>query len=203
MRPATVGPGGRSAGGARPAAPVRAAPVRAAPASVIALLAVVVALAGCATEPDPVVTFPPSTFGSGVVTAATDTTRASVERALAGLGFTATPAQSPYRPGEAQRFTEAPRLVLEVVIPASDVVVPISIYEFSNDDAAASAGDEQARYVASPVGQVLFPPGTQFVVRRLGRTVVFYDWLPADEEPAEAEIATALAAIGIEIEVPR
>lgn len=175
----------------------------AASVATLAIVALAVALVGCATAPAPVVTFPPSTFGSGVVTSATDTTRASVERALAGIGLTAAPAQSPYRPGETQRFTDAPRLVLEVVIPASGVIKPISIYEFSNDDAAASAGDEQARYVASPVGQVLFPPGTQFVMRRLGRTVVFYDWLPADEEPAEAEIATALAAIGIEIEVPR
>ena len=186
-----------SIGGARPGG---AAPVR---AVVATLVAFAVALAGCATAPAPVATFPPSTFGSGVVTSATDATRASVERALAGIGLAATPAQSPYRPGETQRFTDAPRLVLEVVIPSSGVIKPISIYEFSNDDAAASAGDEQARYVASPVGQVLFPPGTQFVMRRLGRTVVFYDWLPADEEPAEAEIATALAAIGIEIEVPR
>lgn len=196
MRLTAVDPGGAGRG--------RATRGRATPRAVaFTLVALALALAGCATAPDPVVTFPPSTFGSGVVTPATDTTRGSVERALAGIGLTATPAQSPYRPGETQRFTDAPRLVLEVAIPASAVVVPISIYEFSNDDAAASAGDEQARYVASPVGQVLFPPGTQFVMRRLGRTVVFYDWLPADEEPAEAEIATALAAIGSEIEVPR
>lgn len=171
---------------------------------VAALAACALVLAGCAAAPDaPAVTFPPATFGSGVITSATDRTRAAVERALAGIGLSATAAQSPYRPGESQRFTDAPRIVLDVRLPGSDAVVPISIYEFSNDDGAAIAGSEQARYVASPVGQVLFAPGTQFVMRRDGRTVVFYAWLPAADVAAAREIATALTVIGTEIEVPR
>lgn len=163
-----------------------------------------VSLAGCAATPDaPPITFPPATFGSGVITAATDATRRAVERALAGIGLTAAAAQSTYRPGESARFTAAPRIVLEVTLPASDAVLPISIYEFTNEDAAVSAGTEQARYVASPVGRVLFAPGTQFVMRRDGRTVLFYAWLPAEEQAGAGEIATALTAVGIEIEVPR
>ena len=172
------------------------------PAAVaIAIIAIV--LAGCATTRDePAVTFPPATFGAGVSTSATDTTRRTIEGTLAGIGLTAAVAQSPFRPGESPRFTDAPRIVLDVALPGSEVVVPISIYEFTNEDAAVAAGDEQARYVASPVGRVQFAPGTQFVIRHEGRTVVFYAWLPAEDVPGTAEIATALAAIGVEIEVP-
>lgn len=170
----------------------------------VAALAMAGMLAGCATVPSaPAITFPPATFGPGAITSATDTTRRTIERALAGIGLTAAAAQSPYRPGEAARFTTAPRVVIEVTLPGTDAILPIVIYEFSNEDAAMSAGDEQARYVASPVGQVLFPPNTQFIMRRDVRTVVFYAWLPAEGEARAGEIAKALTAVGVEIEVPR
>ena len=99
-------------------------------------------------------------------------------------------------------FAAAQRTVLEVALPGADAVAYISIYEFSSRDAAVAAGDEQARYVSSPVGVVLFAPGTRFVMRQMGSTVIFYSWLPADEVPRAGDIAEALESIGAEIEVP-
>ncbi len=159
---------------------------------------------GCGSgAQSPLATFPPASFGTGVLTAAAAATHDAVDRALRGIGLSAAAPDVAYRPAETRLFAAAPRIVLEVAQPASEVPAFISIYEFANVDAAAMAGAEQAAYVASPAGLVLFPTGTQFLVRRAGTTVLFYSWVTADEAPRAAEIATSLQAIGSEIEVAR
>ncbi len=171
-----------------------------------ALLGAALLVVACAPDRGgPIVTFPPTTFGTGLVTGATEATRANVARAVAPLGLRLGRPQAPYRPGESPLFEAAPRTVFEIELPGGSGAARtalLSIYEFANEDAATAAADEQARYVASPVGRVLFTTGTQFTIRRDGRAVVFYAWLPAEDEPLAREIADALGSVGIAVAVP-
>lgn len=177
---------------------------RPAAATFLALLALAMLVAACGTERETaLVTFPPATLGAGIVTAASDVTRKAIDRSLSGIGLSAGLPQIPYRPGEAPLVAAAPRTVLEVAIPGGSGPAYVSIYEFANVDSATAAGAEQARYVASPVGRVLFTTGTQFAVRQSGTTVVFYSWLPSADDPRTDEIASALESVGTVIEVPR
>lgn len=174
----------------------------AAPA-VAAVLAAAVALAACAPGA-PRTTFPP--IGStprpaGDATAAT--TRAVVD-ALGAAGLPAREATRPYRPPEGALLAGAPRTVLQVTLPDDPTHGYVVIYALGSPASAAAAAQDHAAYVASGPGGIQFPPGTQFVIRVVGSTVVFFNWSPQTSTDARTEqIATVLGAIGTGVEVPR
>ncbi len=171
---------------------------------ITALAATAMVLAGCATVRDgPTVTFPPSTFGSGAVTDASTAAQREIDRALGTIGLFSVVPRVPYRPAEAPRFAAAPRTVLQVSVPDVGTSEYISIYEFPDAQSAAMAAREQAAYVASPVGRVQFPTGTDFTIRQLGSTIVLYTFLPQAGLGRSIEIAKVLRALGTVIEVPR
>lgn len=137
-------------------------------------------------------------------TAAAAETRAAIAAALAARSLQLDDPKVPFRPPETVAFAAAPRAVYQVVLPEEHDHGFISVYEFPDAAAAASAGQEQAAYVGSGPGRVLFPLDTRFVIRQLGTTVVFYAWSPGSSaDPRAADIQPALETLGSAIAVPR
>ena len=74
---------------------------------------------------------------------------------------------------------------------------------FVDPASARQAAREQAAYVASPVGRVQFPTGTQFTIRQFGSAVVFFSEVPGSSPDDQApDVAEALRSVGEEVEVP-
>jgi hypothetical protein len=171
-----------------------------------AVLIVCVAAAACgvgAGRSAPV-TFPPQSFGAaGSPTPAMQQARNAVTAALGGFGIIVDEPQSPYRPAETRRFAGAPRAVIRAVLPRDPERGLISIYGFVDPASARQAAREQAAYVASPVGRVQFPTGTQFTIRQFGSAVVFFSEVPGSSPDDQApDVAEALRSVGEEVEVP-
>ena len=168
------------------------------------LVGLLVAGCGIAANGGPPATFPARTFGTGTVGSATLVARGLVAAALATEGLEVVDPKVPYRPAEAPLFRAAPRTVVLVPLPNDPDRWFVSIYEFRDSAAAAAAATEQAAYVASGIGRIQFPPGTQFVIRQVAAAVVFYAWNPGDSADSRLPlIATALATVGTGIAVPR
>jgi hypothetical protein len=148
--------------------------------------------------------FPSEYFGpSRPPTGAVAATRAALQQALGARQLQVTDPQVPFRPPESPRLAAAPRSVVQVVLPQDPAHGFVSIYEFADDAAAADAGREQAAYVASGPGRVQFTTDTQFVVRQLGPTIVFFAWSPdTSPDPATPKIPEALETVGVGIPVP-
>jgi hypothetical protein len=149
-------------------------------------------------------TFPPIGATTRPAGAAAASTQAAIAEALAGVNLQLEVFASPYRPAESARLSTAPRLVVRAVIPDDPDHGLIVIYEFLSTADATSAAQEQAAYVASGVGRVQFTPDTQFTIRVVGSTVVFYDWAAANSpDPAKAQaVSTALETLGFGVPVP-
>jgi hypothetical protein len=149
-------------------------------------------------------TFPPVGATTRPAGAAAASTQAAIAEALSGVNLQLEVFASPYRPAESASLSTAPRLVVRAVIPDDPNHGLIVIYEFLSTADATSAAQEQASYVASGVGRVQFTPDTQFTIRVVGSTVVFYDWATAnspDEAKAKA-VSTALETLGFGVPVP-
>ncbi len=172
-------------------------------ASVVALLLVVALASGRVAVPGSA-TFPPVGATTAPAGPAAGSTRAALVDALGTQGLQLEDVVTAYRPAEAPRLAVAPRLVVRVIVPADPDHGRILIYEFRDTGAATVAAQEQAAYVASGVGRVQFPPQTQFTLRVVGSTVVFYAFSTSDvPDPERASgIATALASLGFEVPVP-
>jgi hypothetical protein len=168
----------------------------------VAGLAVAVLSAGCGGTSPPrssAVASQPAGPTAGPAAAAA---RAAIEQALGARSVQLEEPQVSYRPGEAAAVATAPRRVLRAILPDDPTHGFIVVYELPTEAAATSAAEAQAAYVASAVGRVQFPFGTQFVVRRLGRAVIFYAD-PADSPDDQAsDVAEALRTVGTEVVVP-
>lgn len=149
-------------------------------------------------------TFPPAGATTPPAGAAAASTRSDVAAALASANLQVQDVQAPYRPAESARLATAPRLVIRAVIPNDPDHGRIVIYEFLSTADATTAAQEQAAYLASGVGRVLFTPDTQFRLRVVGSTVVFYAWAPANSpDVARATaVATALESLGFGVPIP-
>lgn len=172
-------------------------------ASVVALLLVVALASGRVAAPG-APTFPPVGATTAPAGPAAASTRAALADALRAQGLQLEDVVTAYRPAEAPHVAAAPRLVVRVIVPSDPDHGRILIYEFRDTGAATVAAQEQAAYVSSGVGRVQFPPQTQFTLRVVGSTVVFYAYSTADvPDPDRASgIATALAGLGFEVPVP-
>ena len=172
-------------------------------AAVVALLLIVALASGRVAAPG-APTFPPIGATTAPAGPAAASTRATLADALGAQGLQLEDVVTAYRPAEAPRVAVAPRLVVRVIVPSDPDHGRILIYEFRDTGAATVAAQEQAGYVSSGVGRVQFPPQTQFTLRVVGSTVVFYAYSTEDvPDPDSASgIATALAGLGFEVPVP-
>lgn len=170
------------------------------------LLALAVSLGACAggAGSAPVVTFPPQTFGpAGTPSPLLLQGRAAIAQALGQASIQIDDPEAPYRPAEAPALAAAPRAVYQAVLPQEPGRGYISIYQLADPAAATAAARAQAEYVASPVGRVQFPTGTQFEIRTLDSLVVFYPWLPGGSEDDQGRaVAEALRSVGTAVPVP-
>jgi len=98
----------------------------------------------------------------------------------------------------------APRTVFQAVLPDDPAHGFISVYEFPTLPDAEAAAEEQAAYVTSGPGRVQFPPDAQFIIRRVGTTVVFHVFSRGSSgDPRGADVAVALQSLGDPIAIPR
>jgi hypothetical protein len=168
------------------------------------LVSAAVAACGVGAGRGAPVTFPPQSFGAaGSPTPAILQARSAVTAALGAAGIIVDEPQSPFRPAETPRVTAAPRSVIRAVLPRDPERGLISIYGFMDPSAAARAGQEQAAYIASPVGRVQFPTGTQFTIRQFGSALIFFSEVPGSSpDPQAVDVAEALRTVGSEVVVP-
>jgi hypothetical protein len=149
--------------------------------------------------------FPVESVGPSIsTTAAVAETRAAIATALATKSLQLDDPKVPFRPPESLAFAAAARSVYQVPLLQDPNHGFISIYEFPDASAAATAGQEQAAYVGSGPGRVLFPPDTRFVIQQMGTTIAFYTWSPENSpDPQTPDIQAALETLGTRIAVPR
>jgi hypothetical protein len=168
------------------------------------VLAAVFAIAGCgAGSRTPATTFPPASFGIGHTSAAATETRRLITVALAAEGLQTQEPQVVFRPAEASSLANAPRLVLQAILPDDPQHGYIVIYELRDATTAAAAAREQADYVSSGIGFVQFPPDSEFVIRTVGATVIFFAWSPGNSpDERTPKVASALETVGTQVDVP-
>ena len=158
-------------------------------------------VAGCAASgPAPSVPAAavPATSTPGAVSPAVLQTRGELVRALGTQNLVLTDSQSPVRPAESPSLAAAPRAVYQVQLPKDPDKGFIVVYEFPDATQAAAAAAQQQAYLANGPGRVQSPQGTVNVIRALGPTVIFYEWLPgAAQDPSAPGIQQALETIGV------
>ena len=151
------------------------------------------ACAGVSTGPSS----PPSPTPQVSLSGAVDLARGQIQAALGARQVQVETPQQPYRPAESPSMAGASRAVLQAVLPQDPTHGYIVVYAFPDPSSAAAAGADQARYVATGPGRVQFPFGTQFVIRQLDTTVIFYSWVPGSSpDPQAPDVAAALQTIG-------
>ena len=176
------------------------------PRRLVLLVAIVLAvpftLAAC-TGGTPRTTFPPLGVTPPPAGEATAAARAEVIRALGELGLQATDSARVYRPPEGPLLTAAPRSVLQVTLPDDPSHGFVVLYALGSPTAASAAARDHAEYVSSGIGWINFPPGTRFVLRVVGSTVVFFHWSPdVSSDDRTQSIEEALLRIGSGVPVP-
>ncbi len=124
-------------------------------------------------------------------------THALVVRALGNASFVVQDSPSDYRPGESPELYSVPRGLVQVIIPSEPQGEHVVIYEFTSAGEADRAGREFAAYLRGGTGAVQYPRDSQFVIRRVGPTLVFFAWSPSvSPDPRVAELAAVLETIG-------
>jgi len=145
---------------------------------------------------------PGATPTMGTTGDATARTVVLVTNALAAESLQAIVPQSPYRPGESPALVNVPRGLLQVVLPDEPSGGYIVIYELSSPAEAEAVGRDFAAYLASGTGAIQYPRDTQFVLRRVGQTLVFFPWsAEASTDERVPQIAVALGTVGEAIPV--
>ena len=128
---------------------------------------------------------------------AAERTAGQVTAALQARSFQVVVPQAPYRPGESPALQDVPRRLLQAVLPADPQGGYVVIYELPTNGDADRVGKEFAAYLASGTGAIQYPRDTQFVLQRVGQTLVFFPWSPqADADPRTAELAVAVGEVG-------
>lgn len=161
-----------------------------------ALLAL--SVAGCGAGPGLLVTPAPSPSPLASLDPALASARAQVVAALGAASIEVQDARVAYRPAEGTLMREAPRTVIQAVIPGAPDRGFIVLYGFADPAAAVRGARDDATYIASGPGRVQFPNDARFTIRQLGSVVVFQAYSPGTSPApqAEAAVATALASVG-------
>jgi hypothetical protein len=120
-----------------------------------------------------------------------------VSAALQAQRFQVVEPQNPFRPGETAELLQVPRRLLQTVLPDSPEDGYVVVYELPSNNDAERAGRDLATYVASGPGAVQYPRDTQFTIRRIGQTLVFFSYSPeANPDPALPQMAAVLETLG-------
>jgi hypothetical protein len=174
--------------------------------AVVALVVAALALTACGPTPSapPVVQSPPGTVGpSRTVGPAAAQTRAELVRVLGARNLVLQDSSAAFRPPEDPRFTAAPRVLYQVILPDAPSEGFIVVYEFGDPTAAAEAATAQAAYLASGPAKVQSAFGARHILRLVGSTVVLYSWVPGGgEDPRQPDIQAALETLGTGVPVP-
>jgi hypothetical protein len=127
-------------------------------------------------------------------------THDAVAAALEAASFQVQDPQTPFRPGESPALIDVPRRLLQVVLPSDPGGGYIVIYELPSNDDADRLGRDFVGYLASGPGAIQYPRDAQFVLRRMGRTLVFFPWSPSvSPDPRVAQLAATLATLGAQV----
>lgn len=120
-----------------------------------------------------------------------------VAAALTAAGLQVADPQTPYRPGESPSLVDVPRRVLQLVLPEDPGHGYVVIYELPTGGDAARVGADFQGYLAGGTGAIQYPRDEQFVLRRVGQTLVFFPWSSSvSPDPRVAQAAGIIAAIG-------
>ena len=126
-----------------------------------------------------------------------------VTKALTDASFQVTDPQTPFRPGESPALIGVPRRTVQAVLPADPGKGYVVIYELPTNGDADRLGKEFAAYLGSGTGAVQYPRDAQFVLRRVGQTLVFFPWSPeVSPDPEMARLAATLDTIGEPVTAP-
>lgn len=117
--------------------------------------------------------------------------------ALRAASFQVQDPNTPFRPSETPTLLGTPRRLLQAVIPSDPQHGVIVIYEFADANAADAAGREYWAFLHSGTGAVGYPSDEQFVLRRMGSTLIFFPWSPSvSPDPEIARLASVLSTQG-------
>ncbi|HEX7949834.1 MAG TPA: hypothetical protein VF494_05770 [Candidatus Limnocylindrales bacterium] len=170
-------------------------------ATAVVIIGVVALAAGC-VAPRRAPTYPPADVTPPPTAGRTDAARAAVVQALTAAGLAAGDQQQPYAPPQGAWFAAAPRSVVQVSVPNEIAPRFIAIYAFDSPVDAATAGMDQAAYIAKGPGRLFFTGDTRFTIRVLGSVVIFFAWAPGTAEPRAADVQAALETIGTAVAIP-
>jgi hypothetical protein len=162
-------------------------------------LGAAVLIAGCGANDVPGPSLPAESVGPGMtVSPAVSQTRIELVRALGEHNLVLADTQAPVRPAESPLLGAAPRAVYQVILPKDPSHGYIVVYEFPDQARAAAAAAEQQAYRATGPGRVQTPLGSVSIIRQVGSTVVFYEWLPEGSTDDSAPgIQQALETVGV------
>jgi hypothetical protein len=120
-----------------------------------------------------------------------------VALALQDAGFVVQDPNVAYRPGETPTLLGTPRRLIQAVIPADPTHGYVIVYEFADANAADAAGKEFDAWLHSGTGGIGYPRDSQFVIRRMGQTLIFFTYSPSvSPDPDVAKLAATLGALG-------
>lgn len=130
--------------------------------------------------------------------AAAQRTHDLVQASLEAAAFQVHDPLTQFRPGESSALYAVPRRLLQVVLPSDPQGGYVVIYELPTANDADSVGRDFMRYLASGTGAIQYPRDEQFVIRRMGQTLVFFPWSPSvSPDPSVAKLAATIEAIGV------
>jgi hypothetical protein len=123
--------------------------------------------------------------------------------ALTANQFQVQEPRTDYRPGETTTLLNAPRKLLQVVLPSDPSGGYVVIYELPSNNEAQAAGEELLRLSTTGMAVVQYPRDTKFVLQRVGRTLVFFPWsAEANPDPRLPELAATLEGLGTPVTLP-
>ena len=128
---------------------------------------------------------------------AAQVTHDRVKAALEAASFQVQDPLADYRPGESPSLIGVPRRLLQAVLPSDPTGGYVVIYELPTNGEADRVGRDFASYLASGTGAIQYPRDEQFVIRRMGQTLIFFAWSPTvSPDPSVAHMASVLEGLG-------
>jgi hypothetical protein len=124
-------------------------------------------------------------------------THALVVKALEDAAFQVQDPRTGYRPGESPDLVDVPRRLVQAILPEEPLGGYVVVYELPSANEADRVGRELGTYLEGGTGAIQYPRDTQFVIRRVGQTLVFFPWsAEASPDSRVAEMAAALEMVG-------
>ena len=131
---------------------------------------------------------------------ASEVTRALVVKALQDAAFQVQDPRTEYRPGESPDLVDVPRRLVQAILPEEPQGGYVVVYELPSAGEADRVGRDLRAYLGSGPGAIQYPRDSQFVIRRVGQTLVFFPWsAEASPDARVAELAAALETVGTEV----